>query len=200
MFGRRKIRSQEPSPYASKGDFCRVFESDMKRLYLLSFLLTGDRTIAEQCFVGGLRIAEEGNYVFKEWAASWARRAIIQTAIRTVRPLKAVEGPHSTPDQSTDHALLGRAEIAAVIELPVFERFVFVMSVLESYSDQECSLLLGCTRGDVAAARTRALGGLGKSADVQRKLVSIASNPKSRRGNSETVPQLTAAPSLAVSV
>ena len=68
----------------------------MNGLYLLSFLLTGDRTIAEQCFVGGLHIAQEGNQVFKEWAESWARRAIIQNAIRMIRPLKAADGTHST--------------------------------------------------------------------------------------------------------
>ncbi len=37
------------------------------------------------------------------------------------------------------------------------ERFVFVMSVLEAYSDQECSLLLGCLRRDVADARIVAI-------------------------------------------
>jgi DNA-directed RNA polymerase specialized sigma24 family protein len=199
MFGIRKIRNEEPSPYASRSDFCRIFEKDMNRLYLLSLLLTGDRTIAEQCFVGGLHIAQEGNYVFREWAESWARRAIVQNAIRMIRPLKAVEGTPSTADQSTDDAGLEQAEIAALVELPALERFVFVMSMLESYSDQECSLFLGCTRGDVAAARTRALERLGKSADVQRKLVSIASNPKPRRDNSESAPQLTAAASLAAS-
>jgi len=199
MFGRRKIRSLEPSPYATRSDFCRIFDGDMNRLYLLSLLLTGDRTLAEQCFVGGLHIAQEGNYVFKQWAESWARRATIQNAIRMIRPLRAGDGFHSTADRDTDDAKPEQAEIAAVVELPVFERFVFVMSVLESYSDKECSLLLGCTRGDVAAARTRALERLGKFADVQRKLVSIASKPKSRRDNDESAPQLTAVLSLAAS-
>lgn len=46
--------------------------------------------------------------------------------------------------------------IAAVLALEPFERFVYVMTVLERYSDQDCSLLLGCARRDVVAARTRA--------------------------------------------
>ena len=199
MFGRRKIRNQEPSRYATRGEFCRIFEEDMNRLYLLSFLLTGDRTVAEQCFVGGLHIAQEGNQVFKEWAESWARRAIIQNAIRMIRPQKATDGTHSAADSRTGSALTQHAEIAGIVDLPAFERFAFVMSVLERYSDQECSLLLGCTRGDVTAARTRALERLGKSADLHRKLVSIGSNQKARRDNSESAPQLTAAPSLAAS-
>ncbi len=199
MFGRRKIRNQEPSRYATRGEFCRIFEEDMNRLYLLSFLLTGDRTVAEQCFVEGLHIAQEGNQVFKEWAESWARRAIIQNAIRMIRPQKATDGTHSTADSSTGSALTEPAEIAGIVDLPAFERFAFVMSVLEHYSDQECSLLLGCTRADVTAARTRALERLGKSADLHRKLVSIGSNQKVRGDNSESAPQLRAAPSLAAS-
>ena len=34
---------------------------------------------------------------------------------------------------------------------------VYVMTVLEHYSDHECSLLLGCARRDVLPVRTRAL-------------------------------------------
>lgn len=198
MFGRRKI-NHAPSPYAMRSDLCRIFEKDMNRLYLLSFLLTGDRTIAEQCFVGGLHVAQEGSYVFKEWAESWARRAIIRNAIRMIRPRNAADRAHSTSDSSTTDALTRGAEIAGIVGLPAFERFAFVMSVLERYSDQECSLLLGCTRRDVAAARTRALGRLGKSADRYRKLLSIGSNHMARRDSSESAPQLTAAPSLAAS-
>ena len=47
--------------------------------------------------------------------------------------------------------------VAAITALPAFERFVFVLSVLERYSDQDCSLLLGSTRAQVIAARSRAL-------------------------------------------
>jgi DNA-directed RNA polymerase specialized sigma24 family protein len=199
MFGRKQIKNQQLSPYALRSDFCRIFESDMNSLYLLSFLLTGDRMIAEQCFVGGLHIAQEGNQVFKEWAESWARRAIIQNAIRMIRPRVANDTTQLTTASSDNNARTERAEIAGIVELPVFERFAFVMSVLESYSDQQCSLLLGCTRGDVAAARIRALERLGKFADLQDKLVNIASSLKVRRGNSESAPQLTAFSSLAVS-
>jgi DNA-directed RNA polymerase specialized sigma24 family protein len=47
--------------------------------------------------------------------------------------------------------------LSTLMGLAPFERFVFVMSVLEGYSDQECSILLDCTRKDVAEARIRAL-------------------------------------------
>jgi DNA-directed RNA polymerase specialized sigma24 family protein len=199
VFGRKKVMNRQPSPYAMRSDFCRIFEKDMNRLYLLSLLLTGGRTTAEQCFVGGLHIAQEGNQVFKEWAESWARRAIIQNAIRMIRPRKADDSTNSTSVSSTGIAPTEHTEIAGIIDLPVFERFAFVMSVLERYSDRECSLLLGCARGDVGAARTLALERLGESADFQRKLVSVGSNQEARRDNSESASQWTAASSLAAS-
>ena len=46
---------------------------------------------------------------------------------------------------------------AAIISLNAFERFVFVMSVLERQSDEDCSSLLGCSRRDLILARTLAV-------------------------------------------
>ena len=67
--------------YASRGDFCRIFDQQMNSLYLLSFLLTADREKAEQCFVSGLEDSLGGNRVFKEWAArdlplAWSERRL----------------------------------------------------------------------------------------------------------------------------
>jgi hypothetical protein len=49
-----------------------------------------------------------------------------------------------------------RAEVCAILELAPVERFVFVMSVLEHYSDHDCSILLGCARRDIITMRARA--------------------------------------------
>lgn len=179
MFGAKKLTNQEPSPYATRGQFCQIFEKDVDRLYLLSLLLTGDPVTAEQCFVGGLHMAQEGNHVFKEWAESWARRAIIQNAIRMSRP--RVNIATAAPDTTNAEAATEPAEISRIISLPTLERFAFVMSVLEGYKDQECSLLLGCSRGDVAAARSRALERIGKSAELSSRLVDIGSVRMGRR-------------------
>ena len=150
-----------PMPYASNGDFQRIFHEDMNGLYLLSFLLTADHEKAEQCFVSGLEDAVNGNRVFKEWARSWARRVIIKNAVKVINP-RPVDGiAHSRPVSvnSNGKALPAehQVEIAAVLGLEPFERFVYVMTVLEGYSVQDCSLLLGCARRDVLAARSRAL-------------------------------------------
>ena len=60
----------------------------MDNLHLLSFLLTADLAKAEECFVSGLEDCVEGTYVFRDWAQSWARRTIIQNAIRMLAPRK----------------------------------------------------------------------------------------------------------------
>lgn len=53
-----------------------------------------------------------------------------------------------------------------MLALPVFERFVFVMSVLERYSEQDCALLLEATRGEVVEARSRALQAIATAAEA----------------------------------
>jgi DNA-directed RNA polymerase specialized sigma24 family protein len=197
MFAARTLRKQQPSPYATRADFCRIFEKEMNRLYLLSLLLTGDEAIAERCFVGGLQIAQEGNPVFKEWAEVWAARMIILNAIRMVRPrLTDAAEPFG---RVAERAATERADMAEIVNLPVFERFVFVMSVLEDYSEHECALHLGCTRAEVRAARTRALEQMGRAAEVRHKQGDIASGAKDQVGDSGPQARLQAFPGLAAS-
>ena len=120
---------------------------------------------AEQCFVAGLADSVEGNAVFKEWAFSWAKRVIVQRAIQMVRP--------ADKKRSTGNMLSPELEIApqlgAIFQLDTFERFVFVMAVLEKYSHQDCSILLGCSRQAVVEARSRALEHLGAAVKVGRE-------------------------------
>jgi len=152
-----------PTPYASRVDFCRIFYEGAHELYQLSFLLTGDHEKAEQCFVSGLENSVKGNRVFKEWARSWSRRAIIQCAVRVINPRPIDEAPPSSWNLGGNTLAVERGEIAAILELRPFDRFVYVMSVLERYSDQDCSVLLGCARQDVVAARLRVLQQIGSA-------------------------------------
>ena len=48
----------------------------------------------------------------------------------------------------------------AVMRLKNFERFVFVLSILEGYSDRACSVLLGPSAREIMAAKVRALENL----------------------------------------
>jgi hypothetical protein len=165
-----EAKQTRTTPYASGSDFCRIFDEDLNSLYQLSFLLTADREKAEQCFVSGLEDAVDGNSVFKDWARSWARRVIIQNAVRVIEPRQAegsspprpvaLNGNHKTP------APENQVELAAVLRLEPFERFVYVMSILESYRDQDCSMLLNCSRRDVIEGRDRALQQIGNATEL----------------------------------
>jgi DNA-directed RNA polymerase specialized sigma24 family protein len=155
----------------------------MNGLYLLSFLLTADHEKAEQCFVSGLEDAVNGNRVFREWARSWARRVIIKNAVKVINPRPVDGSAYSSPVSVNSNGKTlpaeHQVEIAAVLGLEPFERFVYVMTVLEGYSDQDCSLLLGCARRDVLAARSRALQQTGSviESHFQRPLTANQGKP-----------------------
>jgi hypothetical protein len=162
--------------YATDSDFCRIFKEDMQSLYLLSLLLTADPEKAEQCYISGLNDCSEGNKVFKEWAKSWARRVVIKNAIRAISPAMAhqEDSEDDVPTLSDQSTVLVRAELpaelSAVMELPRMERFAFVMSFCEGYSDHDCALLLGCMRADVAAARVHALQRIGRPEQIHKRI------------------------------
>jgi len=164
--------------YASTADFERIFTEDMGGLYLLSLLLTGDRERAEECFIAGVAESKKGKRVFKQWARSWARRTIIQSAIRLIAPRQRSRGTARDPvsPRGWNYVPLAlEAEVCAILELAPLERFVFVMSVLERYSEHDCSILLGCSRRDVAASLARALQQLGRLMNVHKNEADVGS-------------------------
>jgi len=96
------------------------------------------------------------------------------------QPTATRRSAQSSPVSANSNGKTLRAEreveIAAVLGLEPFERFVYAMTVLERYSDQECSFLLGCARRDVLAARSRALQQIGSVIELQRQ--QPLANPK----------------------
>jgi len=168
---RSPISTATSQLYATSTGFCRVFKENMDSMHLLSFLLTADLTKAEECFVSGLGDCVKGSHVFRNWARSWARRTIIQNAVRMLAP-RAIQLAGTAAPSETVSCSFGTPEadaaISRILGLEDFERFVFVMSVLEKYSDHDCSVLLGCSRQDVREARIRALQHLSESAKLRR--------------------------------
>jgi DNA-directed RNA polymerase specialized sigma24 family protein len=154
---RNHAAGQRAEDYATSCDFATIFHNHVDELYTLSLLLTADQHQAEQCFVAGLDDCLSGSPVFREWAQSWARRVVIKNAIRMLRPARQENRVASSPNNSEAHAPVPVAELLGDIrQLPSFERFVYVISVLEGYSARDCSSLLCCTILEVVEARTRA--------------------------------------------
>ena len=148
--------------YATLEDFCRVFNENLNHFYQLSYLLTGDDEKAQQCFVAGLEDSVKANNVFKEWAHSWAKRAIIKNAIHALQPKPADSDSSLQAGVVSEKNPMrvirdGHLEIDSVLALEDFERVVFVITVLERYSDHESALLIGCSIEEIQAARICAL-------------------------------------------
>jgi len=156
--------------YATREDFIKIFDQDLNGLYQLSLLLTGDHQKAERCVVSGIEDCAKENRVFREWARAWAKRVIAENAIRELNPRGKNSSSSSIPTvfsrnrQSSSPS--GHFDVDSVLGLADFERFVFVLCVLERYREHECALLLGCSASEVRDARTRAIAELASICQV----------------------------------
>ena len=157
-----QVREEQANRYASREDFHAIFNEHLTELYQLSFLLTRDPARAERCLVSGIEDCVTENRVFRGWARSWAKRTIVQNAIRELKPRPSHSNSPLFGALFPDIDQLwsgpgGHFAMDAVLGLEDFERFVFVMSVLEHYSERDCGLLLGCSAREIREARSRAL-------------------------------------------
>jgi hypothetical protein len=143
--------------HAKHADFCDVFKNNTKPLYLLAFLLTANHKEAEQCLVATVEESFTEQVVFKEWVRFWIKRKLIKNAIEIVLPASARNGWKRDLWGARQRERQTEPEIDAVTKLHAFERFVFVLSILERYSNWDCSLLLGRSVNEVAQARLKAL-------------------------------------------
>jgi DNA-directed RNA polymerase specialized sigma24 family protein len=159
MFGgqNRHDAQEQDLEYATRRDFQEIFTQDMSELHTLAFLLTADQTRAEQCFVAGLEESIEGNAVFRQWARAWSKRVIIRNAIKMMAPAPGQTNPARANRETHKQPSERDAWLAWVLELPPFERFVFVIWVLEGHSLSDSAGLLGCTITELSRARSQAL-------------------------------------------
>jgi hypothetical protein len=144
---------ERATPYPTVADFLRTFNEEMHSLYLLSFLLTADHDKAEQCLVAAMGECVEGIGGYMDWARSWIRAAVLKHAIQMIKPAPEHADCVSLISLERSAAPAENNPFAAILLLDAFERFVFVMSILEGQSDEECAILLRCSRRDVTMAR-----------------------------------------------
>ena len=148
------MKGQSDSP--ATFPFCEIFEQHTNAFYLLALLLTGDVDAAEQCFLAGLDSCLNGWAVSKERAYYWSKRAIIKSAVRLVTPVPEEQAESSYTREDADTSVIP-ADLDPVLSLQDFNRFVFVMCVLERYSNRECAVLLNSSVQKVVTARSRAV-------------------------------------------
>jgi hypothetical protein len=153
--------NEHANKYVTSDDFGQLFTENMDSLYFLAFLLTGDHEKAEQCFVAGLEDSLSSHHVFVGWAHLWAKQAVIKNAVHLLHPHPASSELALADASAVDTSLLSVQnayfEVGDVLALEPFARFVFVLSVLEQYSQRECALLLGSSVREVRNVRVRAI-------------------------------------------
>ena len=139
--------------YVTAKDACEFFTEEMHSLYLLSYLLIPDRTQAEQCLIAVLGDSVEGFRDFLDWASVSLAVIAIQAAGKSGRftTFGMVYQSSATFNQCSPSNQ--NKPFAAITSLGCFERFVFVMSVLEGRTDDECATLLGCCLREVVMGR-----------------------------------------------
>ena len=148
-----QVREEQANRYASRKEFSTIFSERLNELYQLSFLLTRDPAKAGRCLVSGFEDCVTGNRAFREWARPWAKRTIVQNAIRELKPRPIHSNSPQPKTILRDIGQLwsvpgGHFAMDAVLRREDFERFVFVLSVWEHYSEHDCGLLLGCSASE----------------------------------------------------
>ncbi len=150
--------------YASDDDFQRLFAIEMPDLYRLAFLMIADCRRTEKCLIAAIDDCMSGSAVSREWARSWARRAVIKHAIRIATDSQ--ENQSGIALGSEEALIDGKSqelptdafgEFTAILSLTALERVVFVLCVLERYPIRDCALLLGQSEQNVQAAQSRAV-------------------------------------------
>jgi hypothetical protein len=155
--------------YATREDFREILDEDLNRLYQLSLFLTADHQKAERCFVASIEDCANENGVFKEFARPWTKRVVVENAIRELKALPSRSNNSSPlPSLRNQESSSPTGHFAAdvLLGLADFERFVFVLCVLERYRENDCALLLGCSASQVREAWTRAVETLASSDQV----------------------------------
>jgi hypothetical protein len=156
-------KASDRGEYASKEEFASVFESERVSLLSLALLLTANLEAANKCLILALRECIACSPVSKGWVLTWARRVVIRSAISLVMGSgeRMFVGTNGNAEKelmvSSANDSPGRIfDARPILDLPVLDRFAFVICILERYSMHDCALLLGRSPRDVRKACRRA--------------------------------------------
>lgn len=158
-FGRTLSERDE---YAGKEEFVSLFERERANLWRLAWLLTANSEAAKQCVLRAFRECTASSSVSKDWILTWTRRVVVRNAIRLVM---GIDGQSfvNTNDNANDGSIASVpndwlkeiVEVGSIVDLPQLDRFVFVLCILERYSNQDCALLLGRSLREIIEAQKR---------------------------------------------
>jgi len=180
--------SKEKQPYATLEDFKELFAATQAELLCLSLHLTADAEDAEVCLIRALKDCMAGFPVPKERMHIRARQMVVWNSVRLVLGSENTP-PHDSLGDAVPYVHLEPGELqadelcesTAILDLPAFDRMVFVITVLERYSIRNCALLLRTTPKKVRDARLRALNHV-ISSEGRERLGTLRAFPVSAHG------------------
>ena len=145
--------------YATDDDFEQLFLTEITEFFRLSLQLTADAAKAERCLIHAMRDCFGGGTISRNAMRVWARRMVIRNAIQLVLGIEsdlAGDGKSEFHLQPSEFRIEELRESVEILDLPDFDRLVFVMCVLERLSFLDCALLLKKSPKDVCEAIARA--------------------------------------------
>ena len=159
--------------HASAAEIVTCFESQKHFLERLAFLITGDRTTAEQSVSDACEITLQRNSPFSDWLLEWAKAATVTAAISLrggeIRKCEAMYTDHRCPHvehlcQLDDDSRAARLDFILrmdaqklIAELDSLSRAILVLRTAIRCSIQDCSLRLNVSRAAVIAANCHAM-------------------------------------------
>jgi DNA-directed RNA polymerase specialized sigma24 family protein len=133
---------------------CEMIRAQIKSLYLLAYMLTASRELAESALISAVDHILCDDSIDTE-LRSWSIRIL---ALKSVSAIRGASDHDPSDTWSAEDSTPELADLVnAVTGLAPMERHVFVLSVLERFADMECAILLDCNLEEVAEIRTSAL-------------------------------------------
>jgi len=149
------------------------FTTCAAKSYWIALVLTGDEKKASGIVASGIHEIADSGTVFGEWMCAWGIGVVIKACVALRADelrkgegsgeywrAKAAEGPTIELQQ----APLSRERLRrALLLLPLFPRFVFVLRVLEGYSLSYISSILSVDKEACQAALNYSFGALAEA-------------------------------------
>jgi DNA-directed RNA polymerase specialized sigma24 family protein len=144
------------------------FTTCAAKSYWIAFVLTGDEDTAARIISSGIHGVADSGTVFGEWMCAWAIEAVIKACV-ALRTNELRKEESSGEYWHAKAAALSTFELQqaplsmerlrrAVLLLPLFPRFVYVLRVLEGYSLSYVASILNVDKEACQAALAYSLG------------------------------------------
>jgi DNA-directed RNA polymerase specialized sigma24 family protein len=163
----RKQTSRSSAASSLSGAIEETFARESDELRWLAAVILGGEQHVEECIVDAIRLAQDGEYVFREWLRQWAQRATVRAALEKARPeILSSSQIHARASHDSGVLPLAVAEKRALRSIDVkwiksecdaFERAALVLHGYLGFSAQDCALLLGSERSAIRPACASAL-------------------------------------------